>query len=518
MVCRQRCFVNGAVAAGLAVAAACAAPAAVPANPCAGLTALELVDLRIGSAEHLPETEGLPAHCRVTGVIETEINFELLLPDDWNGRFLMGGGGGFVGSVQNQARSLYAHGGSPLQRGYATAGTDTGHTGNGIEAGWALDHPERQENFGHRAVHLTAETAKSIIAHYYARPADYAYFVGCSRGGGQAMMESQRYPDDFDGIVAAAPAYDWTGITAGFVQNQQAIYPDGDLDAPVLSAATLELLGSSILAACDADDGVEDGMLAEPRRCGFDPADLPRCTGDRPSADCVTAAQLAAIRTVYGGPTSNGEPIYHGFNYGGEREAGGWDAWVVGAAQRRAPGIPNAQYGFGTELFKYFVFGDPDWDYTRYDFATWKDDVAETAAILNATDTDLSRFRDGGGRIIYWTGWSDLALAPLGTIDYYERLEAGDPSALDYARLYMLPGVLHCAGGPGPDRVDWVEAIRTWVEDGRAPERLLAAKLGEDGNVTMTRPVCPYPQVAVYDGSGDPHDHASFACATQPRE
>ena len=513
MPCSQRCLVNGAVAASLAVAAACVTPAAEPESPCAELTALELVDLRIGSAEHLPEAEGVPAHCRVTGVIETEINFELLLPDDWNGRFLMGGGGGFVGSVQNQARSLYAHGGSPLQRGYATAGTDTGHTGNGIEAGWALDNPERQENFGHRAVHLTAETAKSIIAHYYARPADYAYFVGCSRGGGQAMMESQRYPDDFDGIVAAAPAYHWTGITAGFVQNQQAIYPDGDLDAPLLTAATLELLGSSILAACDADDGVEDGVLADPRQCGFDPADLPRCAAGRPGDDCVTAAQLAAIETVYGGPLSNGEPIYHGFNYGGEDEAGGWDSWVVGSEQRRAPGIPNAQYGFGTELFKYFVFGDPDWDYTQYDFSTWQDDVAETAAILNATDTDLSRFRDAGGKIIYWTGWSDLALAPLGTIDYYERLAAGDPAASDYARLYMLPGVLHCAGGPGPDRVDWVEAIRAWVEDGRAPERLLATKVGEGGRVTLTRPACPYPQVAVYDGSGDPSDAASFTCA-----
>ena len=177
------------------------------------------------------------------------------------------------------------------------------------------------------------------------------------------------------------------------------------------------------------------------------------------------------------------------------------------------PGAPSAQYGFGTELFKYFVFGDPDWDYTRYDFSTWEEDVAPTAAILNATDTDLGRFRDGGGRIIYWTGWSDLALTPLGTIDYYVRLAADDAAARDYARLYMLPGVLHCAGGPGPDRVDWVEAIRAWVEDGRAPERLLATKLGEDDEVAMTRPVCPYPQVAVYDGSGDPNDEGSFACA-----
>ena len=502
----QRCSVNGAVAAALAAAAACAAPAANSADACADLTALELIDLRIGAAEHVADGEA-PAHCRVTGVIETEINFELLLPDDWNGRFLMGGGGGFVGSVQNQARSLYAHGGGPLERGYATAGTDTGHTGPGRSAAWALDHPERQENFGHRAVHLTAETAKSIISHYYDRPSEYDYFVGCSRGGGQAMMASQRYPDDFDGIVAAAPAYDWTGITAGFVQNQQAIYPDGDLDAPVLTAPVLELLESSILAACDADDGVEDGMMTDPRHCGFDPADLPRCAGDSPADGCVTAAQLAAIRTVYDGPTSNGEPLYPGFNYGGESAIGGWPGWVVGP-----PGAPSAQYGFGTELFKYFVFGDPDWDYTGYDFSTWQEDVAPTAAILNATDTDLGRFRDGGGRIIYWTGWSDLALTPLGTIDYYVRLAADDAAARDYARLYMLPGVLHCAGGPGPDRVDWVEAIRAWVEDGRAPERLLATKLGEDDEVTITRPVCPYPQVAVYDGSGDPNDEGSFAC------
>ena len=509
----QRQFVNVVVAAGLAVVAACATPAAGPADACTDLATLELFDLYIGAAEPVPAEAGLPAHCRVTGTIETEINFELLLPDDWNGRFLMGGGGGFVGSVQNQARTLYAHGGSPLQRGYATVGTDTGHTGSGIEASWALNHPVRQENFGHRAVHLTAEAAKSIIAHYYDRPADYSYFVGCSRGGGQAMMESQRYPEDFDGIVAAAPAYDWTGITAGFVQNQQAIYPDGDVDDPVLTPATLELLGSSILAACDAGDGVEDGVLNDPRQCDFEPEDLPRCAGDRPADGCVTTAQLAAINTVYDGPVSNGEPIYHGFNYGGENDGGGWDSWVVSAPQRRAAGVPNAQYGFGTELFKYFVFDDPDWDYTAYDFSTWKEDVAETAAILNATDPDLNAFRDSGGKIIYWTGWSDLALAPLGTIDYYERLEEGDPGARDYARLYMLPGVLHCAGGPGPDRVDWVEAIRAWVEEGRAPERLLASKPGRDGQPTMTRPLCPYPQVAVYNGAGDPNDDASFACA-----
>ena len=520
----KRTFLALLAAAGLAGLAACTASttggmdATDPVDSCSGLTALELIDMRVDAAETVEAGDGVPAHCRVTGVIETEIRFELLLPepDAWTGRFLMGGGGGFVGSVQNQARGLFAYGGGPLERGYATVGTDTGHEGNGIQASWALNHPERQENFGHRAVHLTAEAAKSIIGHYYDRGPDYSYFVGCSRGGGQAMMESQRYPGDFDGIVAAAPAYHWTGIAAGFVQNQQAIYPTADLDLPVLTPDTLELLGSSILAACDGDDGVVDGAMTDPRRCDFKPADLPRCPGDVAAAGCVTAAQVAAIERVYEGPTSNGEPVYHGFNYGGEDDRGGWDSWVVAADARRATGVPNAQFGFGTELFKYFVFSDPEWDYTKYDFSTWAEDTASTAAILNATSTDLSAFRDRNGKIIYWTGWSDLALAPEGTIDYYEQLEAGDPSARDYARLYMLPGVLHCAGGPGPDRVDWVETIRAWVEDGHAPERLVASKLDADGQVTLTRPVCPYPQVAEYDGSGDVNDEQSFRCATAP--
>ena len=513
----NRTFVSALTAVVLAGVLACSNAATARADSCADLSSRELIKMTIDFAESVSGSDAVPPHCRVAGIIETEIKFELLLPepDKWNGRFLMGGGGGFVGSVQNQARGLFAHGGGPLERGYATVGTDTGHVGNGIQASWALNHPERQENFGHRAVHLTAEAAKSIIGYYYDREPDYSYFVGCSRGGGQAMMESQRYPEDFDGIVAAAPAYHWTGITAGFVQNQQAIYPTGNLEAPLLTPSTLEFLGSSILAACDGDDGVVDGSMTDPRQCGFETEDLSRCEDDSPdlpTSGCVTADQLAAIKTVYDGPTSNGAPIYHGFNYGGENDRGGWDSWVVASDQRRASGVPNAQYGFGTELFKYFVFSDPEWDYTEYDFSTWAEDTAPVASVLNATNTDLSSFRDRDGKIIYWTGWSDLALAPLGTIDYYEQLDAGDPNARKYARLYMLPGVLHCAGGPGPDQVDWVEAIRAWVEDGEAPERLLASKLDVQGNPTLTRPICPYPQVAEYNGTGDVNDEQSFRC------
>jgi len=502
-------------AANLAAVTGCREPFGESSDACSDLTGLPLIDLFISSSQRLPASGEVPAHCQVKGVIETEIQFELLLPepDEWNGRFLMGGGGGFVGTVQNQARTLYAHGGRPLQRGYATVGTDTGHVGGGIEASWALNNPTRQMNWGYRAVHLTTEAAKSIIAEYYGRASDYSYFVGCSRGGGQAMMESQRYPDDFDGIIAAAPAYNWTAFTAGFLQAQQVMFPNGEGGDPVVREETLELLGSSILSACDAEDGVIDGVMTDPRRCSFSTSDLMMCADDVAADGCVTRQELAAIEAVYNGPTVDGESIFFGFNYGGENDRGGWDSWVVSSERQRARGNPNAQYGFGTEFYKYFVFQDPEWDYTTYDFSTWREDVARISPVVDAIATDLSVFRDRGGKIIYWTGWSDLALTPLGTIDYYEQLQASDSMARDYSRLYMLPGVLHCAGGPGPDQVDWVEAIRAWVEDGDAPERLTASKLDSSGQTTVARPVCPYPEFAVYDGTGDPAVESSFSCS-----
>ena len=371
-------------------------PAPVSGARCSDLASMALIDFDIRTAEPIAGDDAVP-HCRVQGVIDDEITFELLLPDAWNGRFLMGGGGGYVGTVQNAALA-YGAGPGALERGYATVGTDTGHAGGGVQADWALDNPARQVNFGHRAVHLTAEAARSIIRHYYEREEEYAYFVGCARGGGQGMMASQRYPDDFDGIVAGAPAYHWTAFTAGFIQNQQAIFPDpSDLSTPVITRENRALLDVSIRRACDHLDGVEDGVLTDPRRCDFAPASLPRCAGDVPGADCVTSAQLAAIETIYAGPTSNGELMFHGFPLGGENDPGGWDQWIAGAEMTTELGAPNLHYGFGTELYKYFVFSDPDWDYTTYDFSTWADDVAETAEILDATDPNIGPFRDAGG-------------------------------------------------------------------------------------------------------------------------
>ena len=477
---------------------------------CSALSSMTLIDFEITESRHVLADVAGPAHCRVQGVIDTEINFELLLPDVWNGRFVMGGGGGYVGTVQNASLD-YGDGPGALARGYATVGTDTGHSGSGVEAAWALGGRERQINFGYRAVHLTAEAARSLVRHYYGRDEEYSYFVGCSRGGGQGMMESQRYPDDFDGIVAGAPAYDWTAFAAGFVQTQQNIFPDPfELDTPVITSANRSLLHDAILEACDDSDGVSDGVLNDPRSCGFTPDALLRCENEIAGTECLTTRQLDAINAVYAGPASRGESIFPGFPFGGENDKGGWDRWIVGAER----GMPSLHFGFGTELFKYFVFDDPDWNYAGYDFSTWAEDVADAAAILDATDTDLRSFRDAGGKLILWTGWSDSAITALGTIGYYEDVEEGDPAVREYSRLFMLPGVLHCGGGPGPDRVDWLTAIEDWVERGRPPARLIATKRDSAEESMLTRPVCPYPQAARYDGTGPTEDASSFRCET----
>ena len=483
------------------------------------VTTAERVEAAAGASTAAQPTEGArpaggqPAHCKVAGVIEEEIRFELLLPDDWNGRFVMGGGGGFVGSVQNAAQTSLLHGGTVLERGYATAGTDTGHQGMGTDASWALDNPQRELDFGHRAVHLVAEVSKKIVRRHYGRDVERSYFFGCSRGGGQGMMESQRYPEDFDGIVSGAPAYEWPGIGAGFIQTQQAIYPDpGDLSAPVITTANRALLAREIDAACDTLDGVDDGVVDDPRRCTFDPAKLPRCAGDEGGPECVTEHQLRAIQEVYQGPDVEGKNVHPGFPLGGENDFGGWDTWITGRPNAFGPGQPSLHFAFGTNMFKYIIYDDARWDYAAYDFAGFAKDTARAAEILNADDPDLAPFAAAGGKLILWQGWSDPAITALGTIEYYEDVVAKDPDARGHARLFLMPGVLHCAGGPGPDRVDWLQTIADWVEKGTAPDRVLAAKIDGSGNVVRTRPLCPYPQVAVWDGEGSTDTAESFAC------
>ncbi len=493
---------------------------------CAELTSFSALGLKVEAAEELlsPGSEThpytgepmppLPPHCMVSGVIDTEIHFELRLPlpDAWNGRFAMGGGGGFVGSVQNELLLPAANRVPALEAGYATVGTDTGHQASGIDASWALDNDTRELNFAERAVHVVAEASKKITELHYGRSVDYSYFMGCSRGGGQAMIASQRYPDDFDGIVAGAPAYSWPSLGAGFLQIQKAMYPDASqLETPVVTPENLALLEREILARCDALDDVEDGVLTDPRECDFDPATLPSCDVG-PEPGCLTEAQLHAIQTIYQGPEIDGQQLFPGFPVGGENDRGGWDAWITGGAEFTAEGNPNLHFAFGTQMYKYLVFDEPDFDYSSYDFANWHRDVAAADELLSAKDTHLDAFRDRGGKIVFWHGWSDPALTALGTIEYYDALQRDTEGAEDFARLFMLPGVLHCGGGPGADGVDWLALVADWVENGKEPNRLVASHLAADGTASFTRALCPYPMVASYDGAGDPKDEGSYAC------
>ena len=487
---------------------------------CAKESMLSLPDVTITTVTK--EAAPVP-HCKVAGVIGPEIHFELLLPEQWNGKFVMGGGGGFVGSVMNTSLLF-----GSLQAGYATVGTDTGHQAHAADASWALNNQERLVNFGHQAVHRTAVTAKTFITAYYQNDIARSYFTGCSRGGGQAIMSAQRYPEDFDGVVAGAYAIDWTNLAAHLIQINQAMYPDpNNLQAAVVGPKEQELIESSYLAMCDAQDGIKDGILNDPRQCKFDVATLV-CKGEKTDS-CLSEEQLAAVKVIYDGPKdSKGNSFYYGFPFGGETAEGGWSRWLTGGLKYQAgldefqggvdtgdfeaPVSPSAVYSFGNGIMKYFIYNDPDWTYVNYNFDNFKEDAKQAAEILNASNSDLSAFRKRGGKMILYSGWSDNAQSGLAMVGYYENVLAHDNSATEDARLFMMPGVEHCFGGPGPSFVNFLTEIDQWFETGKAPEQVAAYWLDENMQPNGSRPVCAYPKVTRYDGKGDTRDAASFSC------
>ena len=480
-------------------------PKTKPCIPCEQLKGLQLPDVTIVEARSMKNDTLLDAiisvpSCFLLGRIGREIQFELLLPLEWNERFVMSGGGGFVGTIQKGYRST-------VNDGYATVGTDTGHKGEGTDASWALNNMERQINFGRLAVHLTAVVSKSIIHSYYCKDPAFTYFLGCSRGGGQAMVEAQQYPEDFDGIVAGAPAFSWPAIGAKFITISQKIYPDPKNIKSVITSDNLRLLQDLILRKCDALDGIKDSILNDPRSCPFDLSTLPVCPDNVSKANCFTAQQLKAIKTIYEPLMGNREVLYPGFPFGGENEPGGWDIWITGTN----PYVPqpSLHYQFGTNMFKYLVYNDPDWDYSRYDLSTFSKDTRYASAFLDAIKTDYTEFKKAGGKMIMYHGWNDAALSALQTIRHYEEVEQKDKTVQSYLRLFMLPGVLHCNGGQGPGDVDWLKLIRDWVEKNTSPERVVMSK-SKNGKTVMTRPVFPYPKIAVYRGKGSTNAEASF--------
>lgn len=439
------------------------------------------------------EAKNLPAFCRVAAEIrpapDSDIKIEVWMPlSAWNGKFIAVGNGGWSGAISYGAMEQM------LLRGYATASTNTGHDGSGSDASFAMGHPEKLIDLGYRSVHELTLKAKTIIAAFYGNPARRSYWNGCSSGGKQGLMEAQRYPHDYDGIIAGAPANYWTHLMFGDMWPGEITLTD---PARHLSKEKFALLHKAALAACDALDGVRDGLLEDPARCHFDPESLACKGASRP--DCLTQPQVEAARKIYAGPVNprTHQQIFPGFEPGSEL---GWGA-VAGGPK---------PFAIVDSYFRYVLFRNPDWDFRTLNFDK---DVAEAdkldAQILNATDANLKDFVSHGGKLFLYHGWNDQLIAPLNTVNYYKSVvKKMGPKVSDSVRLFMVPGMNHCGGGDGPFRFDQVDALVEWVENGSAPDRVIASHPSG-----RTRPLCPYPQVAKYKGSGSTDDAANFACS-----
>ncbi len=467
--------------------------------------------------------EKLPAFCRVSGVIaptaDSAIRFEVWLPESgWNNRFLGVGNGGFAGTIDYRAL------GSNLRRGYATAATDTGHEGSGTDASWAYRHPEKVVDFGYRAIHETALAAKALIKAYYDAAPQHSYFDSCSNGGREALMEAQRFPEDYDGILAGAPANYWSHLVVGGLDAAGSM-----LDDPTgyISRLKLPAITKAVLASCKSAGTPNDQFVTDPLNCHFNP-DVLLCKEGDPLS-CLTAPQLRTLKKLYAGSrTTTGVPVFPGYVPGGEDGANAWGTWITGDGPGGSVG-----WAFVENYLRYMLYEDPTLNIltTKIDDAVRRSDT-KLARVVNSTDPDLSRFNARGGKLILYHGWYDPAISPYNTINYYERVQKkmGVVQAGQFMRLYMVPGMEHCFGGPGPSALGQgglqtakgshygiYDALEQWVEGAHAPGEIIATKYAGDNpsaKVMMTRPVCAYPVVAKYKGSGDPNDAASFFCPT----
>jgi feruloyl esterase len=465
--------------------------------------------------------------CRVVGSIkpthDSDITFELWMPvTGWNGKFLSAGEGGFAGVIN------YGGVSDALRLGYAGGSTDTGHIGG--TADFAPGHPEKVIDFGWRAKHLQAERSKDLIRAFYGEPIKHSYYSDCSNGGREGLMEAQRFAEDFDGVLVGAPANDWTHLMAAAVWNEQALSRPGAFVDP----AKLAAVEAATLAACDALDGVTDGVVDDPRRCIFDPATL-ACPIGVDNERCLTPPQVTAIRAILAGATNprTGRRIFPGWFTSAAGESDAWPLWITGFP---APGTPVGAV-IGNEFFGRIIHEIPApgvWDFSTFNFDS---DVAaadaKAAFTFNATDTNLTAFRvrNPRGKMILWHGWDDPAISAVSTVNYFQRMVRETADARAFVRLFMVPGMLHCGGGPGPNSFgqalpqatplshrpedDVLSALDQWVEHGVAPERIVAAKYINDDpteGIERTRPLCAFPNRAVYDGRGSTDDAANFTC------
>jgi len=440
----------------------------------------------------------LPAFCRLAGTIrptaDSDIRFEVWMPEsNWNGKFVGVGNGVWAGSI------TYFSMIEPLAKGYATAATDDGHQGNPLDASFAAGHPEKLVDFGYRAPHEMTVAAKAIIAAYYTRQASRSLFVSCSTGGRQGLMEAYRYPDDYNGISSMAPANPMVGLMVSTVWTGEATLKDAQSQIP---RQKFPLIHKAALEACDASDGVKDGIISSPPSCHFDPAVL-QCKGVE-GPDCLTAPQVAAVRAIYQGPRNprTGQSIFPGFSPGSE-------AQVTLLAAGPQP------FGVATSYMADLVFKDPKWDFRTFDYDK---DVQRSldagAAVLDVPPKGLESFLGGGRKLLLSHGWADGLIPPMSTVNFYTELTTRlGKKKTEGARLFMIPGMGHCGGGDGPFVFDAISTIDQWVETGHAPERIVVSN--PPGAAARTRPLCPHPQEAVYTGSGSTDEEKNFKCAAR---
>ena len=476
---------------------------------CESLASLKLADTTITRAEISGKgtppngLESLPAFCRISATIaptsDSEIQVEIWLPvSGWNGKYQAVGNGAFAGVINGAAM------GAALERGYAASGTDTGHAGSGTSAAFALGHPEKVIDFAYRSEHEMVLKSKAVIEAFYGSPARYSYWNGCSTGGKQGLTEAQRYPGDFDGIIAGAPANYMTHLEAWSIWVNNAVHKTPDSFIP---EAKYRVLHDAVMNACDALDGVKDGVLEDPRRCHFDPKAILCKKGDAPT--CLTAPQVEAVKMLYSpaiNPRTKKE-VFPPLELGSELK---WNSPIV------PPGLAGPEpMGVAVDTFRYILFNDPNWDPMKLDL----DKDVELADKIdnhtnNAIDPNLKPFFSHNGKLLIYHGWADQLIAPENSIHYYNNVtkELGGASKVtDSMRLFMVPGMNHCTGGDGPNSFDAVTLMEQWVEQGKAPEKMIASH-STKGVVDRTRPLCPYPQVAKYNGSGSTNEAANFSC------
>ncbi|MGC4051165.1 MAG: tannase/feruloyl esterase family alpha/beta hydrolase [Paludibaculum sp.] len=484
-----------------------------PAIGCSELRSLTNFDYSVVSAVAVAASDAAPEHCRVRIFIQPALNIEVKLPSAWNGRLYMFGNGGWAGeSFESPGRVATAARG--LRAGFVTAATDTGHSAS-VEHGasFALNRQELLD-YGFRSLHLTAETAKLMAKAYYGEAPRKSYYEGCSQGGRQGLTLAQRFPNDFDGIIAGAPALYQTGT-----HLSRAYWMQG-MNANPFPASKLELLARSVYEKCDAKDGLKDGLIDDPRRCDFQPArDLPRCAEGADAADCVTAAQVKSLERIYSDVMSQGKRFFPGWPVGPEVIGpNGQSGWI--GQEIPGPNGPGTWTSYGYNFLRFVapavldgkVDDNPAEAFRLFDMDTAPAKAEELRHIIDANDPDLTAFRKHGGKLIMYFGWADPQLNPRMGVEYYEQVLAtmGDSTG-DFFRLFMVPGMFHCGGGVGTSQFDATTPLLRWVEESKAPARIEAARVVQ-GTVVRTRPLCAYPEVARYKGSGSIDDAANFSC------